>query len=183
MRILDTSSKSLPRRHWVGLPSPIFTCFLTRRPQDLWGNQNSALPPSLPPHSSCLERRFCLPGCFTNKLAASPETRADLGVWRVSTETSKTRTVYGVLKSTLAGGGAWESNPPTNRKLPERLPAKASAETWFVGIDPDGKFDLQRLQEQQKDFFSTGAQTSRLDFTQIVDRIENGSSHASRRRT
>src|SRR5205823_488377 len=42
-------------------------------------------------------------------------------------------------------------------------------QAWFVGTDPDGKLKLPSLQEQQEYFLSTGAQTSRLDFTQVVD--------------
>lgn len=41
--------------------------------------------------------------------------------------------------------------------------------TSFFLIDPDGKVRLSSLQDQQTFFLSTGAQTSALDFTKILD--------------
>jgi NitT/TauT family transport system substrate-binding protein len=41
--------------------------------------------------------------------------------------------------------------------------------TSFFLIDPDGKLRMNRLEEQQNFFLSTGVQTTRVDFTKIVD--------------
>jgi NitT/TauT family transport system substrate-binding protein len=41
--------------------------------------------------------------------------------------------------------------------------------TSYFLIDPDGKLRLQRLQDQQEFFLSTGAQATRMDFSKIVD--------------
>ena len=41
--------------------------------------------------------------------------------------------------------------------------------TSFFLIDPDGKLRMASLEEQQSFFLSTGVQTTRLDFTKIVD--------------
>jgi len=42
-------------------------------------------------------------------------------------------------------------------------------QTWFVGIDPDGRLRPPSLQEQQEYFLSTGTQTSRVDIGQVVE--------------
>jgi NitT/TauT family transport system substrate-binding protein len=41
--------------------------------------------------------------------------------------------------------------------------------TSFFLVDPDGKLRMQSLQDQQAFFLSTGAQSSRIDFTSVVD--------------
>jgi NitT/TauT family transport system substrate-binding protein len=41
--------------------------------------------------------------------------------------------------------------------------------TSFFLVDPDGKLRMNTLEDQQNFFLSTGVQTSRVDFTKIVD--------------
>jgi NitT/TauT family transport system substrate-binding protein len=52
--------------------------------------------------------------------------------------------------------------PVSDRSVYERY-------TSFFLIDPDGKLRMHTLQDQQEFFLSTGAQTTRLDFSKIVD--------------
>ncbi|HLY66870.1 MAG TPA: ABC transporter substrate-binding protein [Chloroflexota bacterium] len=42
-------------------------------------------------------------------------------------------------------------------------------QTSFFLVDPDGKLRLQSLNDQQDFFLSTGTQTTRLDFSKVVD--------------